>query len=225
VRKPRVIIFNDSGNIQRELTTFFHNNGYETFIATESVTCPIYDKKEDKSCAGPVLCCDVMVAGQDEEQRRSVDLFSWQFRIGCKLTSRNKAIITRSLVLDRFDHIIARGITIFENPLDFGAFEVWVKDSESRMDLTQRLAVMRRTNRHYFNKHVQFRLSGEDVDIDAQAVNVSSCGICLKVSNPLKRGQVLHIVDQIRADAEEGIVQWAKKLEDGWYLAGVTFCV
>jgi hypothetical protein len=53
-------------------------------------------------------------------------------------------------------------------------------------------------------------------------VNVSGCGICLKISNPLKRGQVLHFR---RADTEEGIVQWAKKLEEGWYLAGATFCV
>ena len=84
---------------------------------------------------------------------------------------------------------------------------------------------MRGANRHASSKKVQFRLSGEDVDIVAQTVNVSSYGICLKTSNPLKRGQVLYFVDQIRADAEEGIVQWAKKLEDGWYRTGVTLCV
>jgi hypothetical protein len=225
VRKPRVVIFNDSGFIQHELTAFFHNKGYETFIVTESVTCPIYGKKKNEICAGPVLCCDIMVAVQDVEQRNSIDLFNRQFRIGCKLTSRNKTIITRSPVRDRIDHITARGITIFENPLDFGVFEAWVKDCESRMDLTQRLAVMRRANRQASINHVQLRLSGEDVDIDAQVVNICSCGICLKISKPFKRGQVIHFVDQSRADAEEGIVQWAKKLEHGWYLAGVTFCM
>jgi hypothetical protein len=225
MRKPRVVIFNYSGRVQHELSTFFHNNGYETFVVTESITCPIYGKKENKTCAGPVLCCDIMVAVQDIEQRKSVDLFSRQFRMGCKLTFHNKTIITPSLVSDRLDHITARGITIFENPLDFGVFEAWVKDCESRMDRTQRLAIMRRANRHASSKHVQFRLPGEDVDIDAQAVNVSSCGICLKISNPLKRGRVLHFVDQNRADVEEGIVQWAKKLKDGCNLAGVTFCV
>jgi hypothetical protein len=225
VRRPRVIVFNYSENVQHELTIFFHNNGYETFIVTESVTCPIYGKKKYKTCVGPVPCCDIMVAVQDVERRKSVNLFNRQFRMGCKLTSCNKTIITRSLVRDRFDHITARGVTIFEKPLDFSAFEAWVKDCESRMDLTQRLAAMRRSNRHAFSKHVQFRLSGEDVDFDAQTVNVNSCGICLKVSNPLKRGQVLYFVNQSRTDADEGIVQWAKKLEDGRHLAGVTFCV
>jgi hypothetical protein len=145
--------------------------------------------------------------------------------MGCKLTPRNKTIITRSLVRDRLDHITARDMTLFVNPLDFGVFASWVKDCESRMDLTQRLAAMRRENRRASSKHIQFRLSGEDVNIDAHAVNVSSCGICLKISNPLKRGQVLHFVNQSRADSEAGIVQWAKELKDGWCFAGVTFCV
>jgi len=225
MRKPRVVIFNDNGYIQHELTTFFHNNGYETFTVTEYVACPIYGKEENKSCAGPVLCCDIMVAVQDIEQSKSVDLFSRQFRIGCKLTSRNKTIITHSPIRDGVDDIAALGITIFESPLDFGVFEAWVNDSESRMDLKQRLAVMRGSNRHVSSKKVQFRLPGEDVDIDAQTVNVSSCGICLKISNQLKRGQVLNYVGQRQSDAEECIVQWAEKLEDGSYLAGVTFCV
>jgi hypothetical protein len=225
MRKPRVVIFNDDGYIKQEPPTFFNNNDYETFIVTESVTCPIYGKKESKSCAGPVLCCDLMVAAHDIEQSKGIDLFIRQFRIGCKLTSRNKAIITRFPVHDRLDHIAARGMTIFESPLDFGVFEAWVKDCESRMDLTQRLAVIRGANRNASSNKVQFRLSGEDVYIVAQTVNVSSYGICLKTSNPLKRGQMLHFVDQIRADAEEGIIQWAKKFEDGWYRAGVTLCV
>jgi hypothetical protein len=225
MRKPRVVIFNSSGRVQHELSTFFHNNGYETIIVTESVTCPIYGNKENETCTAPVLCCDIMVAVQDIERRKSVDLFNRQFRMGCKLTSRNKTIITRSLVRDRLDHITARDITLFVNPLDFGVFAAWVKDCESRMDLTQRLAAMRRENRRASSKHIQFRLSGEDVNIDAHAVNVSSCGICLKISNPLKRGQVLHFVNQSRADSEAGIVQWAKELKDGWCFAGVTFCV
>ena len=224
MRKPRVVIFNDNGYIQHELATFFNNSGYETFTVTESVTCPIYGKKESKSCAGPVLCCDIMVVVQDREQSKSVDLFSRQFRIGCKLTPCNKTIITRSSVNDSFDHSGARGITIFESPLDFGVFEAWVKDCESRIDLTQRLAFMRRSSRHDCSRHVLLRLPGEDVDIVAQTVNESSCGICLKISNLLKRGQVLNYVGQRQVDSEDGIVQWAKKLKDGC-LAGVTFCV
>lgn len=230
MRKPRVVIFNYSGHVQHELSIFFYNRGYETFSVTESISCPIYDKKENKTCVGPVLCCDIMVAVQEIEQRKSFDLFSRQFQIGCKLTSRNKAIITRSLVHDGLDHIADRGIKIFGNTLDIGGFEAWVKDCESRMVLTQRLAIVRRAIRHDSSKHVQFRLTGEDLDFDAQAMNVSSCGICLKISNLLKQGQVLHFadknfVDQNWTDVEEGIVQWTKKLEDGWYLTGVTFCV
>jgi hypothetical protein len=225
MRTPRVVIFNYGIRVQHELSTFFHNKGYETLILTESLTCPIYDKKANKTCAGPVLCCDIMVAVQDIEQRKSFDLFIRQFQIGCKLTPRNKAIITRPLVRDRFDQFTKLGVTIFGNPLDLGVFEAWVKDCENRMVLTQRLAARRRAIRYDSSKQVQFRWSGEGGDFYAQAVNVSRCGICLKTFNPLKQGQVLHFVDQNRADVEEGIVQWAKKLDDGSYLTGVTYCV
>jgi hypothetical protein len=225
MRKPRVVIFNDNGYMQHELTTFFNGNGYEPFFVKESLTCPIYGKEEGKSCAGPVLCCDIMVAVQDIMRDRSVGLFSRQFRIGCKLTFLNKTIITRSPGRDGFDHVSALGITIFESPLDFGVFEAWVKDCESRMDLTQRLAFMRRAKRYDSRKHVLLRLPSEAVDIIAQTVNESSYGICLKISNLLKRGQVLYYMGKGKAEAEECIVQWAEKLEDGSYLAGVTFCV
>jgi hypothetical protein len=222
MRNPRVIIFNYSGRVQHELSTFFSLNGYEVYVVTESATCPIYGERDNTSCPGPVLCCDVMVAVQDSDPGKSVELFERQLRIGCKVTSRNKTIITHSLGREEFDQIATRGITLFGNPLDFGVFEAWIKECERRMDMTQRLAAMRRANRHSPGKDVQLRVLGEDIDIDAQAVNVSGCGICLEISHPLKRGQVLHFR---RAGAEEGIVQWTKKLEEGRYLAGVTFCV
>ena len=79
------------------------------------------------------------------------------------------------------------------------------------MDLTQRLAVMRRDIRDASSKHVKFRLLGEGTDIDAQAVNVSNCGICMKISSSLKRGQMLHFVGQSRANSEEGVVSDGRK--------------
>ena len=225
MRKPRVVIFNYSGRVQHRLSTFFSNNGYEVCVATESVTCPIYGEKENTTCPGPVLCCDVMVAVQDMDQSKSVDLFNRHFQLGCKLTSHNKTIITHSLASEVLDQITASGLTIFGNPPDFVAFDAWIKDCENRMDLTQRLAVMRRAIRHDSGKHFQLRLPDDAVDIAAQAVNVSGCGICLKTSHVLKQGQLLQIAGQSGGDPEEGRVQWTKSHEDGSYLLGVTFCV
>ena len=226
MRKPRVVIFYNGGIILRGLKTFFHNSNYETFVETESMICPIYNKKESKTCAGPVPCCDIMVAVHDLESKKSVDVFSRQFQIGCKVTSRNKSIIAHAPIPPgRIDRLGPPKIDLFENPLDFVTFGAWVKDCEGRIDLTQRLAVLRRAIRHHSDKQVRFRLPSDDADCDAQAVNISSCGICLKTAHLLKRGQAIHLLGQRRTDAEEAIVQWAKKLEDGGYLVGVTFCV
>lgn len=225
MRKPRVFIFNYSECVQHDLITFFRIHGYETFDLTESVVCPISGEQKNKTCPCPVPCSDMMVVVEEAEQMKGVDLFVRQFQLDCKLTHGNKAIITSSLVRDKLDDITVRGTTIFENPLDFSAFETWVRDCESRMDLSQRLAVMRREIRHAYSKNVHFRFQREDTDVNAQAVNVSNCGICLKTSKPIKRGQKLQFTIKKRASAEDGIVQWVKKLENGWYLAGVTFCV
>jgi hypothetical protein len=225
VRKPKVIIFNFSGSVQHELSTFFSTLGYEVCVATESVTCPIYDEKENTTCPGPVICCDVMAAVQETGQKKSIDLFNKHLQLGCKLTSHNKTIITHSLVRDGLDLATVHGLTVFGNPPDFGAFEAWIKDCENRMDLTKRLAVKRRANRHACDRHVRIQSPDEAVDNVAQAVNVSGCGICLKTSTVLMPGQLLYLADMRGAESEEGRVQWSKKIEDGLRLAGVTLCV
>jgi hypothetical protein len=225
MRIPRVVIFNFSSSVQHDLYNYFSSIDYDVRIASESVTCPIYDEKENTACPGPVLCCDVMAAVQTTGQKKSIDLFNKHLKLGCKLTSHNKTIITHSLIHDGLDQDTARGLTVFGNPLDFSAFAAWIKDCEIRMDLTKRLAVKRRANRLACDRHVRIQLPDEDVDLVAQAVNVSGCGICLKTSMVLLPGQLLYIADMRGADSEEGRVQWSKKLEDGLHLTGVTLCV
>jgi len=223
MRKPRAIIY--SRSFRNDLVTFFIANQYEICVRTEYVTFPIYCEQENNSCACPVLCCDIMVVVEDDEQIRGVDHVNKQYQLGCKLTHRNKAIIANSPVHDTLDNTHARSTMIFANPLDLNEFETWVRDCEKRMDLSQRLVVIRRDDRHACSTPVQFQLPGEDADISAQVVNISSCGICLRISKPIERGQELRVRFQKAADADVGIVRWVKKIEEGWYLSGVTFCV
>lgn len=225
MRKPRVVICNYNGLVQHDLVTFFRNNGYETFVLTESVTCPISGEQKNKTCACPVPCCDIMVVMDNVKQKRGVDNFNRQFQLDCNLTCRNKAIITPPHVYDQRDDITAQDTNMFNGPLDFSAFEAWVWVCKTRFDLSQRLVVTRRANRHDSSIPIQFRIQEEDDNVYAQTVNMSNCGICIRTSRSIEKGQTLYFRPQIPTDAEEGIVQWVKKLQDGWYLTGVTFCV
>lgn len=228
MRKPRVVIFNyNNGCFVNDLTAFFRNRGYELFVLAEykNVTCPIYGMQENKTCAFPLPCCDIMVVAQDGERLKGVDLFNRQSQLGCKLTPVNKSIISLSFVRDKLDDIVYKGTTVFTNPLDFHEFEAWVKDCEGRIDLSQRLVAIRREDRYACSMPVQLRLRGEDADVSAQAVNASNCGLCLRISEPIERGRVIQFRTKDSGDVNEGMVQWVKKLEDGWYLSGVTLCV
>jgi hypothetical protein len=227
MRKPRVVIFNYSGSSVYDLMTLFRNRGYDIFVVTEyvNVICPICGIQENKTCACPLPCCDVMVVSKDGERIKGVDLFNRQSQLGCKLTPVNKAIIKSSFVRDKLDDIIYKDTNIFVNPLNLHEFETWVKDCEGRIDLSQRLAVIRREDRYACRIPIQLRLMGEDVYISAQAVNASTCGICLRISRPIERGREIQFSFQNSGDVDEGIVQWVKKLENGRYLIGVTLCV
>ncbi len=227
MRKPKVVIFNYNGNFIHDLSAFFRNRGYEIFVLAEYINaiCPIYGKQQHKTCVFPVPCCDIMVVAEDGERLKGVDLFNRQSQLGCKLTPLNKAIIRSSFVRDKSDEIIYKDTTIFANPLDFHAFEAWIKDCEGRIDLSQRLVAIRREGRDACSIPIRLGLRGEDADVSAQAVNTSHCGICLRLSRPIERGRQIQYMSQNSRDVNEGVVQWVKKLEDGWYISGVTLCV
>jgi len=226
MRKPRVAIFNYGGSSEHNLKAILRNRGYEIFVLTRyaNVTCPM-SGMENTTCAFPVLCCDVMIVAEDTDQMRGIDLFYRQSQLGCKLAPFNKAIITSSFACDKLDNIIYRDTTIFANPFDFHAFEQWLKNCEGRIDLSQRLAVIRHEDRHDCSIPIQLRPQGEDAYVSAQAINKSHCGICLRVPKSIERGREIQVRSQHSGDVDEGVVQWVKKLEDGWYLSGVSFCV
>jgi hypothetical protein len=227
MRNPRAIIFNFTERVFPDLMTFFHRKGYEVLVFTKDVACPlhVHDRQEQKTCSLPVPCSDIMVGIQDIAQTTDFDLFTRQSQQECKVALRNKVIITHSVADGPLNNIKDHSMTVFGNPLDFNALEAWVKDCEARMNLSQRLAAMRRANRHVDNRQVLYLLSGEDAAITAKAVNVSACGMCLKIQIPINSGRKLRIASQGQSETEDGRVQWVKKLEDGWYLIGVTFCV
>ena len=226
MRNPRVVVFHHVAQTCQDITAFFHSKGYETFVLTKAIVCPIYirGEQEQKKCLS-VPCSDIMIVAQDSAQTMGVDLFTRQLQRGCKLAPRNRAIITQPLVGVTPNNLTGQGVAIFKNPLDFSLFETWVQDCESRMDLSQRLAVKRREKREANSKRVHFRFHDEDTDTSAYAVDTSNCGICLRTSSPLKRGQLLRFASWRVSDAEEGMVRWVKTIDERQHLAGVTFCL
>jgi hypothetical protein len=227
MRKPKVVIFNYNSSFVNDLVTFFRNRGYEQSVVSKPVNalCPMYGNRQHGACIYPVPCCDIMVVAEESEHVKGVDLLSRQSELGCKLIAINKAVIRKSLTHDRWDETAYKGITVFTNPRDFHGLEPWVKECEGRTDLLQRIVVMRREERHACSIPVRFRQRGDDADGFAVAVNKGHCGVCLRISKPIERGREIQYRIQSSGDVNDGVVQWVKEIEDGWYLSGVTLCV
>ncbi len=224
MRKPRVYVFNYSGRIQKDLIDFFHKDDYEVSVLKEYENSTIYCE-QDKHCDYPLYCCDIMLVVEDDERRKGSELIKKQFQLGCKLTHLNKAVIAGCSDREELVDIVDQNITLFSDPLDYIALGEWVKDCEQRMNLAQRLPVIRREVRHASNLPVQVRLPNEDSDVSAQAVDISNCGICLRTSRPMRQGQEIIIRSGRSPNAEVGIVRWVEKIDEGWYHSGVTLCV
>jgi hypothetical protein len=224
MRKPKVYVFNYSGLMQSDLVEYFRKDDYEISVLKEHENSTIYCE-QDKRCDYPLYCCDIMLIVEDDERRKGSKLIQKQLQLGCKLTHLNKAVITASSDREKLADLADQNITLFANPLDYIALGAWVRDCEKRMNLAQRLPVIRREVRHACNFSVQVRLPGEDADISAQAVDTSNCGMCLRTSRPMKQGQEIIIRSGRSNNAEVGIVRWVERIDEGWYHSGVTFCV
>jgi len=227
MRKPRVIVCSFTGRVLSDLMALFRRKGYEIFVLTKSAPCPfhVHDRHNQVTCSVPVPCSDITVVVQDIEQPMSFDTFTRQFPHGCKLTLSNTAIITRTAHHAPFDNHTVRDMTIFGYPFEAGAFEVWLQGCENRMNLSQRLAVIRRARRYSYGRRELCLLHGIHEAITAEEVNISNMGICLKTQMLIRSGRVIRITGPAYFDAEEGVVRWMKKIDEGWYISGVTFCI
>lgn len=225
MRKRRAIIFDDGPRAQATWKPLFDARGYKTIIVRRPVTCPVYGKDGKSPCPGRRVCSDIIIIADNMPTMNGMKLLTAQSRNGCPLTPRNKAIISRVLPADQRVQLKAMGAAFFRKPLDLGELEAWVEGCETRMDLAHPLAVKRGAKRQDCCMDIRYRSVADDTEGCATALNVSSCGICLKSLHRLKPKQVLHLWSQDPGFSEEALVRWVMKADDGTYLAGLTFCV
>ncbi len=224
MRKRRIIIFDDGARTQSALKLFFDARGYETMVIIDPQFCPVYASKGETCCPRARLCSDVIIV-DDGPRMNGIRLLTAQFYHGCLLAPHHKAIISRIVSGHLQDAVKAIGIKILQNPLDFSELEIWVGGCEKEMDLTKQLAVRRRAPRQVCAIAVQYRPGGKKAVHHACALNVSSCGVCIRTPQLLKLKEVIHLWSEEPRISEEAEVRWIKEAGDGTYLTGLTFCV
>ncbi|HUJ17745.1 MAG TPA: PilZ domain-containing protein [Nitrospirota bacterium] len=227
MRRPRVILFEEGAETKKALKQFFEAGGYETIVVAQFDFCPFYRSVEASRGASITSCCDLVVIGNKGPHVSSARLLTSQTHHCSIPEPHHKAIITGASANDCVDAVKAGDVAVFHDPLDLDEFGKWVRSCQERMDLTIPLLIMRKAPRLpcSADTKVHYRVMNRNEINQARALNLSSCGICIRTRHSLKLRQVIHLWSKAPLITEDAEVRWIQPAGDGSLLIGLTFCV
>jgi DNA-binding response OmpR family regulator len=221
MRKRRAVVIDDEPIIVRLLKDFFSLREYEVLAYTEPVICPI-QREEGDACDSDYPCADVMITDFNMPRMNGLQLLQEQSRKGCKLTIKNKAVMSGFIDEESRKKIQQLGCAFFQKPIDYSEFSAWLDECEKRVDLSQPLGSRRKETRHATYYEVRCLVDRTDEIVNGTTVNISNNGLCLKLATPLMIKQTVHIDTELPMIAcRTASIQWVNRSQDGSYLAGL----
>jgi CheY-like chemotaxis protein len=139
MRKPRAIICDDDHQILNLVRSVLEKMGYEVLTAETPVTCAFYRDHAD-DCPQHNRCTDILITDNSMPGMTGIELLEIQHQRGCKLTSKNKALMTGCADPELREKAAALGCAVFPKPLDLSNFIAWLQECEKRFDLSEPLA-------------------------------------------------------------------------------------
>lgn len=139
MRKPRVIVCDDEDMVLGVFRHIFERMGYEVLTADTPITCAFYRENAD-TCPQHERCTDILITDNNMPNMTGLELLEMQHHRGCKLTSKNKALMTGNTDSRLGEHAAVLGCQFFPKPVSISAIIAWVKDCEKRIDLSDPLA-------------------------------------------------------------------------------------
>lgn len=221
MRKPRAVIFDDEPTILTFFKLVFSTRGYEVLTYTDPVVCPIY-AKNDAACSRKHACADVIITDYSMPRMNGLDLLKAQAAAGCKLTPRNKALMSGYLDFDMIEEAKKLGCAVFDKPVDLNELEEWITGCEQRMDLSTQIADRRREARIPAPQHTPYQARYAEDFVECSAINVSPSGFCLKLPVALQHEQLVHLTERSANLPRAALVRWVSKQSDGSYLTGLS---
>lgn len=221
MRKRRAIIFDDEPVILDVFKLFFELRGYDVLTFREPVTCAIYGDHAD--CSRPYPCADIIVTDLRMPKMNGLDMLRAQAAHGCKLTNKNKALISGYIDDEQRGMAEEMGAAFFPKPVDFDELMAWVESCEPRMDLSRPVAVKRREARHACSVEVLFGTKAGDGILRGTTVNMSATGACLRTNHQLEPSQQVIIQTNPPHPAQPAAVRWVRNSGNAGYLVGLNF--
>ena len=139
MRKPRAIVCDDDESMQRLFRHALEAFGYEVLTAGTPMTCAFYRDHLD-SCPQHDRCTDILITDNNMPNMTGLELLEIQHHGGCKLTSKNKALMTGREDPELRKRAAVLGCHFFPKPLLISTLLAWLKECENRIDLSEPLA-------------------------------------------------------------------------------------
>ena len=221
MRKRRVIVYDDEAIIAKMFKMYFSSMDYEVVVFSEpSTSCPIYSSPST-ACSKSVACADIILTDFQMPGMNGIQLLEAQIKNGCKLSIKNKAVISGYLENSHRRMIEQLGCAFFHKPVDFTEFSAWLAECEQRIDLSRPLASRRKMDRRPDDRRIEYRADENGEIMTGTAVDISNSGLRLKLSSPLATGQTIHIDTELPNACRQGLVMWTMCAEDGTPLVGL----
>jgi CheY-like chemotaxis protein len=220
MRKRRAIVFDDEPVVLLVLKDFFETRGYEVLAFRDPIICPVYG--DSVGCTNKAPCGDIILTDYGMPTMTGIELFQAQARNGCKLTSKNKALLTGYVDDGKKKDIRNLGIAFFEKPVLFDELARWVDECELRMDLSLPLGVKRKEVRECCSREISFTVPSSGSELfRGIAINMSPSGLCLRASGPLMKEDTVFLQTALPLLSPVAMVRWVERTGQDDYLAGL----
>jgi DNA-binding NtrC family response regulator len=221
MRKRRVIIYDDEKGILNVLTDYFSMRNYDVVTFESPVVCPI--DVNNGLCTNNNACADIIITDFMMTGMTGVELFKAQSLRQCRVPIKNKALISGSVGDSQLEKMREEGYATFAKPFNFRLLSGWLEELEPGMDLSRPLGITRKEHRHQSNQQVTCISSTDGTTLKGIAVNMSRSGLCVRINAPVMEDQKLFVLLDHFGDNRPALVRWYRAVEEGHYLAGLSF--
>lgn len=136
-RPLRIFVFDDDPSITRLFDLVLSGKGHDVHIFTDPSYCCIYNQQHQ--CQQGYPCADVIITDIMMPKMNGIDLLRLQRDKGCKLTPKNKALISAKIDTEQQAAVDELGCHFIRKPFRLDDIIKWVEECSERIAPDQQL--------------------------------------------------------------------------------------
>ena len=220
MRKKRIFIFEDNPMILLMLSDYLGAMDYEIISSVEPLSCPVYAEQSGR-CDNLRPCTDILLTDFNLPGISGLDMILLQEQRGCRSSLKNKAVMSGNTDKRSLTIMEEKGIRYFQKPFKLSDFKLWLKECDSRIDLSQPLGIKRKSIRNSVHIDVSFLFNGNGPACSGHVADISPEGLRLNTRHELKELQTLVFETALPNSCAEAQVRWVKREDGSPYSAGL----